>query len=250
MQHGVLHAPDVEVHRHPVPFGLRVPRLGRIVRVQEAQKIPAASSPLGHGVGFPQGRLTRGRFGRLHPVLRGGQRRLAGSGWAETLDFGQEHGQILGRDRLGLSVYMENRKRLAPIPLATEQPVPELIVHRAFAVAVFLQPGLHPFLGLGYVEAVQKAGVHMGSVSDIGSGLDIPPSDHLNNRDVKLPGKLPVPLVSTRHGHNRPGAIGEQDIVGDPNRNRLAINGIQGIAARIDPGLFLHQLRAGQIGLA
>ena len=49
---------------------------------------------------------------------------------------------------------MENRKRLAPIALAAEQPVPELIIHRAFAVAVFLQPGLHLFLSLGHVEAV------------------------------------------------------------------------------------------------
>ena len=52
------------------------------------------------------------------------------------------------RKRLRLSVYMENRKRLAPIALATEQPVPQLIIHRAFAVSVFLQPGLHPFLGM------------------------------------------------------------------------------------------------------
>ena len=154
------------------------------------------------------------------------------------------------RKRLRLSVYMENRKRLAPIALATEQPVPQLIIHRAFAVSVFLQPGLHLFLGCGHVETIQKARVHMRSVSGIGPSLNIPTPDHFDNRDVKLAGKSPVSLVSARHGHNRPGSIGEQDIVGDPNRNRLAIDGIQCIAARVDPGLFFHQFRAGQVGLA
>ena len=90
----------------------------------------------------------------------------------------------------------------------------------------------------------------MGSVSNIGSACHIPTPDHFDNRDVELAGKIPVSLVSARHGHNRPGSIGEQDIIGDPDRNGLSIGGIQRIAAGVDPGLFFQQFRAGQVGLA
>jgi len=99
---------------------------------------------------LPTGRLLRAVTGLLEragvPLPEGSaDRRL------RLRDDGME--VLFAKDR-DVPIYVEHGKRLAPIPLAAEQPVPELIVHRAFAVAVFLQPDLHPFLGLGHIEAV------------------------------------------------------------------------------------------------
>ncbi len=63
VQHGVLDAADVQIHSrpravaggmgpHPITLGLRAAELALVARVKEPEVIPAASSPLRHGVGL------------------------------------------------------------------------------------------------------------------------------------------------------------------------------------------------------
>ena len=59
---------------------------------------------------------------------------------------------------------------------------------------------------------------------------------HQLDRDAKGAGKIKVPLVVGWHCHNRPRAITHKHIVGDPDRDPLLIDGIDGIGSRPHPG--------------
>ena len=74
VQHGMLDAADVQVHRHPVGFLLRIGKALVIVRINETQVVPARASPLRHGVGLALG--TYARRGDVHPIGHLAQRRL------------------------------------------------------------------------------------------------------------------------------------------------------------------------------
>ena len=84
VQHRVLDAADVEVDRHPVALGRLRPRLALVVRIEEAQVVPARAGPLRHRVGLARAGAAVGQ--RHHqPVVAGArQRRLAVGGRAGT----------------------------------------------------------------------------------------------------------------------------------------------------------------------
>src|SRR5713101_3079211 len=90
VQHGMLDTADIQVYRHPVAFFVQIPRSLAVVRVDEAQEIPATARPLRHGVGLSQGRLTGGWVCGLDPASHCGKRRLARAGGTETFDFRQQ----------------------------------------------------------------------------------------------------------------------------------------------------------------
>ena len=79
VQHGVLDAADVEVDRHPVALRLRRTTARRVVvRVEEAQVVPARARPLRHGVGLAHARACPSGSVIIEPVVAGArQRRLA-----------------------------------------------------------------------------------------------------------------------------------------------------------------------------
>ena len=52
VQHRVLGTADVQVDGHPLLFKFRIDEDGVVFRIDEAQVVPARSSPLRHGVGF------------------------------------------------------------------------------------------------------------------------------------------------------------------------------------------------------
>ena len=53
-----------------------------------------------------------------------------------------------------------------------------------------------------------------------------PGIDHRDDRQIELLGELEVAGVVGRHGHDRPGAVADQHVVGHPDRNRLAVDRI------------------------
>ena len=61
----------------------------------------------------------------------------------------------------------------------------------------------------------------------------------LDGRDVEAvdAGELEVALVAARHGHDRPGAVAHQHVVGDPDRDVLAGDRVRGVAAGEHAGL-------------
>ena len=155
---------------------------------------------------------------------------------------------------------VDDRERLAPVALAAEQPVAQLVVDRAVAGAVRLEPGVGHGDAVGLVvDAVQvERVVGRGDVRRVADERDGPRrrverrldavlgeplgGRLLDRRDrqAELAGELEVALVAARHRHDRPGAVAHQHVVGDPDRDLLAVD-------RVDRG------RAGEhagLGLA
>ena len=73
---------------------------------------------------------------------------------------------------------------------------------------------------------------------------------HLNDRQIKFLGKLKIALVMRRHGHDRAGAVAGENVVGNPDRNFLAVDGIDGVSAGEHAGFFFGQFGAFEIGFA
>ena len=57
------------------------------------------------------------------------------------------------------------------------------------------------------------------------------------DRQPELAGELEVALVAARHGHDRAGAVAHQHVVGDPHRDRLAVERVGGVRAGEHAGL-------------
>ncbi len=66
---------------------------------------------------------------------------------------------------------------------------------------------------------------------------------------VELPGKFRVAFVVGGHGHDGTGTVASQDVIGDPNRDRLARDGVGGVGAAKDTCLFTVGLLALDITL-
>ena len=58
-----------------------------------------------------------------------------------------------------------------------------------------------------------------------------------------------VPLVVGGHGHDRAGAVAHHHVVGDPDGDLLAVDGIDGERAGEDAGLVLVEVSAVHVGL-
>ena len=56
--------------------------------------------------------------------------------------------------------------------------------------------------------------------------------DHRDDRQRERRRELGVALVVRRHGHDRAGAVLHQHVVGDPDRDALAVDGVR----RVTPG--------------
>ena len=69
-------------------------------------------------------------------------------------------------------------------------------------------------------------------------GITIAGQDYKTNFEFVFLGELVVPFVMGRHAHDGAGAIVDEDVVRDPDRNLLAVEWIDGVAAGIDAMLF------------
>ena len=158
MQHRVLRPADVKVNRHPVFFLRRVAAAIIIVRVDIPQIIPAASRPLRHRVCLAQGNPAALRAGRLEPVRRLRQRRLARRRRRVILHIRQLQRQFRFRYRhYPAFVAMHKRNRLAPVSLPAEKPVAQFIIDRLFAKPFFLKPVCDSLFEFGRLQARELA---------------------------------------------------------------------------------------------
>ena len=71
-----------------------------------------------------------------------------------------------------------------------------------------------------------------------------------HDRQVERLGELEVALVVAGDGHDRAGAVAHQHVVGDPDRDRLAVHRVDGVGAGEDAGLGLGQVGAVEVALA
>ncbi len=193
------------------------------------------------------------RAGGVDPVLHGGQRGLAGIGGHVVIGVWQGQRQLLlGQRHTAALLAPDHRNGLSPIALTGEHPVAQLEVDLLLADALLLQILDHALLGVGYLEAVEDAGVDQHAVRDVGIGflLHVAARDHLDDGQAELLGELPVARIVRGHGHDCARAIGNQHIVRHPHRDLAAVDGIDGDdALQAHARLVLVQLRALKIAL-
>ena len=210
MQGGVLHAAVVPVHGRPVLQRFLGGQSVLAVGVHVAQEVPGGTGPLGHGVGLAGGGAAAAGAGGLDPVGVAGQRGLTIGARLKIGDVGQGQGQAALRQGLPAALFtLDHGDGLAPVPLAGEDPVAQLVVHLIAALAVGFQPLDHLFLGIGHRQAVQEAGVDQraggnigkGSLVQIGLGIAL---DHLDDGQAELLGELPVAGIVGGHSHDAP----------------------------------------------
>ena len=252
MQHGVFRAADVEIHRHPVFFLRRIDHGGIVFRIDVAQVVPARAGPLRHGIRLAPRGAAAGRAGRPEPVGRARQRGLAVGRRAVVLHFGQAHGQVFFRHGHHPALLaMQQRERLAPEALAAEEPVAQLVVHFAGALARLLQPGHDALLEFRRRQAVVLAGIDGDAVVHEAAPIDARRRlHHLHDRQAEFRRELEVARVVRRHRHDGARAVAPQHVVRHPDRDFLSVDRIDRVGAGEDAGLLLGQFGALKVALA
>ena len=103
---------------------------------------------------------------------------------------------------------------------------------------------------LARLHPIQRPGIHHHAIAGIGLGHRRAIQfftfglHHCNNRQLKLAGKVKVPLVMGRNRHNRAGAVVHHHVVRRPDGNLSPIDRIDRIAAGPNTGFLAALCRA------
>src|SRR5208282_3910428 len=145
---------------------------------------------------------------------------------------------------------MDDRDRFAPVALPREQPVAELVLDGRFAEALFLEPRGDLLLGFGSRESGDQAAVDGDAVTGETVGIDaFRWLDNDANLQSKFLRKLEIAGVVGGDGHDRAGAIAHHYVIGDPDRDFLVVDRIEGVAAGEDTGFLFFQRGTFQFAL-
>ncbi len=143
---------------------------------------------------------------------------------------------------------------LAPVALAGEHPVAQAEADHGTAQSAGCELPRDLGLGLGRGQAVEIARVHRDAVFEkrparLG-GAAVGGPHHGADRQIERTGKFIVALVVRWHRHDRAGAIAGKHVVGDPDRDLLAVDRIDGKGSGERARLLLGQIGAFQVALA
>ena len=139
---------------------------------------------------------------------------------------GQHRELVLGHRHHAVVRAVDDGDRAAPVALPRHQPVPQAVVDLGRAQPLALEELDGPGLGGGDVQAVEEAAVDLLAVAGVGAAPALVPSlgrphGADDGQAVGL-GEGPVALVLGRHGHDGPGAVAHEHVVGHVDRHRLA----------------------------
>ena len=229
------------------------------MRVDITQIIPAGTRPLGHGVRLAAAFHAGHRVRIIKPFLRLRKRRFAGSGRFEVLQIGQSYRQVILIDKPDRTVFHnDDGERLAPVTLTAEQPVAKFVIgHFASDSAGGKPVNRLRFRGFHIhavdvksltVRAVDGFAVacpadfsrkHVGGIDlERGGFLRVRLNDALD-RNMELDREIEVAGIVRGNRHDRAGTVRDQHIVGNPDGNPVAVDGIDGVSAGKDAGLFI-----------
>ena len=153
----------------------------------------------------------------------------------------------------------DHRKRLAPVSLPAKQPITKLEVRPTTTLTPRFQPVDDRHLRRRCIEPVKAEtftlAVHRDTVAPAGRFPIVAVacggpyfSDNLTNRKPERASEFKVALIMGGDGHNRPGSVAGENVVGGPNRNPLVGGGIVRISPGKDTGLFFRIRHAIDIG--
>ena len=127
---------------------------------------------------------------------------------------------------------MDERNRLTPISLTREYPVSELVVYSFVSAFVLFKVLETLFDGIFLIESVKPIRVDVFSVFCPRFFLYIYLAlQDFDDGKIELLCKFPVSFIVCRNSHNSSCTIGDEDIVGNPNRKFLSIYRVNGIRA-------------------
>ena len=149
---------------------------------------------------------------------------------------------------------MEDRKGLAPEPLAAEEPVAEFVVHRRPAEAGSGQIASdlgdkNPRFQAGV--GTRRDGPAVASEKFFAAGaIRLQRFHHRENLQTEGGGEFEIAIVVGRDGHDRSRAVGGENIIGHPHGNRLTGQRVDAVRAGEDAGFSLRQIGSVEIALA
>ncbi len=140
---------------------------------------------------------------------------------------------------------VDDRDRAAPVALAREQPVAQAVADGRLRLAALGERVDDRLLRLRCRQAVEAVRVdeHLVlGVRGVRAGLGRLAVGGLHDspdRQPVLDGEVVVALVVRGNGHDRARPVPHQHVVGDPDRDLLAVDGVDRVAAREDAVLLL-----------
>ena len=175
--------------------------------------------------------------------------------------LGQLHGQVLRRDRHdAVRRAMDNRDRAAPVALARDPPVPELVIDlplglRPAADRDLLEPARNLLFGLIDRHAIEEARIDHHPVAIIGDVIDgearrieLGRADHRSDAEAIGADKIEVALIVRGAAENRARSIFHQHEIGDIDRQApLRVERVQHFKAGV-VALLLRGLDRGDRG--
>ena len=225
---GVFDSTHVLLDRQPFVDGVLAEWLLAVVGICEPKEIPGGTHEGVHRVRFPLGIAPAGGTRHIHPVLLLTEWGPAFPGQINAT--GQFHRQLIARHRDRSAAGAVNHgDRATPVALARDQPIPKAVRDLAAGPSVFRSRGGDGGFGCGRLAAIkvsrvdQDAGFRPGvAITDCRTGpLGI---NHLTDGEAVALGEHHVALVMGRNSHHRSGSIVGQNVISDPDRQRLAID--------------------------
>ena len=262
VQNSVLNAANVLVDGQPRVRLIGIERALGVMGIGIAHVIPARARKRVHGIGLAASFATALRTRALREFLMRGKRLTSG----KVDILGKAHGQIfLGNRHNAAFRAMNRRNGIAPIALTRNKPVAQAEFHLAAAAAHSLELGDDGRLALG-MFAAGHAGVfarlHKRAFSGVGLG-PIDRSNHAillvfqlleqriviaqddgNDGQIVFTSEFKVALVTAWNSHNGTRTVIGNDIVGNPNGQLFAIDGIDRVTAGELSVLFVVTLGA------
>ena len=243
MENRVFRAADVEIDGEPLLEKLGVRKALVVGRVDVAEIVPAGPGPLRHRVRLADALLAGLRVDDVHPLGRLCKRRLAGAGRLVVGKLGERERQVfLGNERVRAVLPVDHRERLAPVALAREEPVAELVLRLRLAYALFLKPRNHLLARVIHRKPGDEARRHHDASRNVGEsrlahvrhgvgrcvlrGLAVGGRNYLHDREVKDLGKVEVTLVVSGNGHDCARSIARKHVVGNEDRELIAVHRI------------------------
>ena len=242
---------DVSVHRQPVAYRFRVKGSLVVVRAGEAQEVPGRTDRAVHCVRFPSSRTLAARAGRLHPFRHAGQRRAAVPRRREIVQRRQLQRQRAGRQGHDAALRtMYDGDRRAPVALAGDQPVAQMVADGGLAQTALLQLGDDSLTCFWRRQPVIGARVDQDAFAGVAARGFLRPLHHGDLRQVVASGEGLIALVVGRHAHDRAVPIAADHVVGDPDGQPRAGQGMHGITTGELPGRPLSQRLPLHVALA
>ena len=172
-------------------------------------------------------------------MRRPSQRRLAGGRRLVVFELRRQQGQRIVRQGNHRAIgTMQDRQRLAPVALAREQPVAQMVLDLSVPGVAGLQPGDRGRLGRCRRQAVEGRRIDDRAVALPCLVVHVAAaSHHADDRQVERARKGVIAAVMSGHGHDGALAVAHQHVVGDPDRQLGPISRIDRVTAGEHAGL-------------